>query len=64
MAPDATKPPTATQDPPAKKEVPKTMDIVLATLPLPAQVILQARAPRPQKQRPLNLVKPLPKERL
>ena len=37
MAPDATKPPTAPQDPTKDKEAPK-MEIVLVTLPLPAKV--------------------------
>ena len=36
MAPDATKPPTAPQDPTKDKEAPK-MEIVLVTLPLPAK---------------------------
>ena len=37
VAPDATKPPAAPQDPPKEKEVPFTMEIVLATLPLPVK---------------------------
>ena len=35
VAPDATKPSTVPHDPPKEKEVPSTMEIVLATLPLP-----------------------------
>ena len=37
VASDATKPPTATQDLSTEKEVPKRMEIVLATPPLPAK---------------------------
>ena len=37
VAPDATKPSAAPQDPPIKKEAPKKMEIVLATLPVPAK---------------------------
>ena len=36
MAPDAMKPPTTSQDPPVEEEAFKTMEIVLASLPLPA----------------------------
>ena len=43
MAPDATKPPTVTQDHPAEKEVPNKMEIVLATPPLPAKVDLTSK---------------------
>ena len=38
VAPDATKPSAAPQDPPIKKEAPKKMEIVLPILPLPAKV--------------------------
>ena len=37
VATDAMKPPTITQDPPAEKEAPKKMEIVLASLPLLAK---------------------------
>ena len=37
VAPDAMKPPTTAQDPPAEKEAPKTMEIILATMPLSAK---------------------------
>ena len=45
MAPDATKPSTATQDPLAEKEVFNKMEIVLATLPLPTKVDLASKGP-------------------
>ena len=35
VAPDAMQPPTTSQDPPVEKEASKTMEIVLASLPLP-----------------------------
>ena len=37
VAPDVTKPSAIPQDPPKEKEVPSTMEIVLATLPLLVQ---------------------------
>ena len=37
VAPDATKPSTALQDPSKEKEVPPRMEIVLATLPMPTK---------------------------
>ena len=37
VAPDAMKPPTTAQDPSVEKEAPKTMEIILATMPLPAK---------------------------
>ena len=37
MAPDTTKPPTVPQDPLKKNKVPPRMEIVLATLPVPAK---------------------------
>ena len=43
VAPDATKPLSVPQDPPKEKEVPSTMEIVLATLPLPAQGDLKSK---------------------
>ena len=43
MALDATKLLTAPQDPPKEKEVPSTMKIVLATLPLPAKGDLKSK---------------------
>ena len=46
MASDAAKPPTVTQDPPAEKEAPKTMKIVLASLPFPAKDDLASKGPR------------------
>ena len=43
MAPNATKPPAVPQDPPKEKEVPSTIEIVLATLPLAAQGDLKSK---------------------
>ena len=43
MAPDATKPSAVPQDPHKKKEVPSKMEIVLATLPLPAKGDLKSK---------------------
>ena len=45
VAPDAMKPPTVTQDPPAEKETPKKMEVALATLPLPAQADPASKGP-------------------
>ena len=39
------KPSASTQDPPAEKEAPKKMEIVLATLPLPAKVDPASKGP-------------------
>ena len=39
------KPQTATQDPSIEKEVPKKMEIVLTTLPLPAKVDPASKGP-------------------
>ena len=46
VAPDATKPSAAIQDPPTKKEVPNKMEIVLATLPLPTKVDPASKGPK------------------
>ena len=43
MTLDATKPPATPQDPPKEKEVPSIMEIVLATLPLPAKDDLKSK---------------------
>ena len=45
MALDARKPPTVTQDPPAEKETPKKMEIVLTTLPLLAKANPASKGP-------------------
>jgi len=45
IAPDTMKPPTITQDPPAGKEAPKKMEIVLATLPLPTKTDPASKGP-------------------
>ena len=64
VAPDATKPSAAIQDPPPRKKFPRRWRLSWLLFPSLPRLILQARAPRAQKQRPLNLTKPLPKERL
>ena len=64
VAPDATKPSAAIQDPPPRKKFPTRWRLSWLLFPSLPRLILQARAPRAQKQRPLNLTKPLPKERL
>ena len=45
VAPDATKPPTTTQDPLAEKEASNKTEIVLAILPLPAKDELASKGP-------------------
>ena len=46
VAPDATKPPTASQDLPVKKKVPTRMEIVLATLLVPTKGDLASKGPK------------------
>jgi len=55
------KPPTATQDPSAEKEVPKNMEIVLSTLPLPAKVDPASKGLEASEAQP---IKALPKEKI
>ena len=43
VASDATKPPVVSQDPPKEKEVPSTMEVVIATLLLPAKGDLKSK---------------------
>ena len=45
MAPDAIKPLAAPQDPSKEKEVSSKMEIVLATLPVPAKKDLKGKGP-------------------
>ena len=49
MAPDALNPPTTSQDPPIEKEASKTMEIVLASLPLPAKFDPASKGPKVSK---------------
>ena len=56
VAPNAMKPPSTSQDPPIKKEESKTMEIVLASLPMLANLTLRAKALRSRK---LQLLSPL-----
>ena len=46
VAPDATKPSVVPQDPHKEKEVPPRLEIVLATLPMPAKGDLQGKGPK------------------
>ena len=46
VVPDAVKPPVVTQDPHANKEASKKMEIILATLPLPAKVDPASKGPK------------------
>ena len=64
MAPDAIKPPTVTQDLPAEKEAPKTMEIVLASLTLPVKVDPTSIGPEASKAASTQTVKASPKEKL
>ena len=63
VAPDATKPPTTPQDQPKEKKVPTSMEIVLATLPLPAKGDLKSKDSRsseavlPQSTKGKNCIK-------
>ena len=43
------KPPTTAQDSPIEKEASKTMEIVLASLPLPAKSDLASKGPEASK---------------
>ena len=56
VAPNAMKPPSTSQDPPIKNEESKTMEIVLASLPMLANLTLRAKALRSRK---LQLLSPL-----
>ena len=63
MAPNATKPPTVTQDPPAEKEAPKMMEIILASLPLPAKADPASKGPEVSEAASTQHVKARPKEK-
>ena len=58
------KPPTVTQDPPTKKEAPKKMEIILATLQLPAMADPTSKGIEASKATSTQLVKGPPKEKL
>jgi len=64
VAPDAIKPSTITQDPPTKKEAPKKMEIVLATLPLPTKIDPASKGPEAPKAASSQPNKAPPKEKL
>ena len=49
VAPDAMKPPTVTKDSHVEKKAPKKMEIVLATLPLPAKADPTSKGPEALK---------------
>ena len=64
MTPNATQPPAAPQDPPKEKEVPSTMEIVLATLPLPAKGDLKSKGPGSSEPTLSQSTKGPPKEKI
>ena len=64
VAPDAMKPPAVTQDPLAKKEAPKKMEVVLATLPLPAKVDPASKGPETSKAASIQPIHSLPKDKI
>ena len=64
VAPDAMKPPTVTQDPPAKKETPKKMEVALATLPLPAQADPASKGPEALEATSTHPVHGPPKDKI
>ena len=64
MAPNATKPLAVPQDPPKEKEVPSTMEIVLATLPLPAQGDLKSKDLESSEAALSHTTKGPPKEKI
>ena len=64
VAPDAMKPPIVTQDPPAEKEAPKTMEIVLASLPLPTNADPASKGLEVSEVTSTQHVKAPPKEKL
>ena len=64
VAPDAMKPPTPTQDPPIEKEASKTMEIILASLPLPAKSNLASKGPESSEATSTQPIKGPSKEKL
>ena len=64
MAPDATKPPTTTQDPPAEKKASNKMEIVLAILPLPPKADLASKGPEVSETTSTQPIKAPPEEKL
>ena len=58
------KTPTVTQDPLAEKEAPKKMEIVLATLPLPAKIDPASKGPKAPETAASQPNKAPPKEKL
>ena len=64
MALDATKPPVVPQDPLKEKEVPYTMEIVLATLPMPTKGDLKSKDSRSLEAALSQSTKAPPKEKI
>ena len=58
------KPPNLTQDPPTEKEASKTMEIVLASLSLPAKADLASKGPEASEATSTQPIKGPPKEKL
>ena len=63
MDPNATKPSTTTQDLPVEKEIPKKMEIVLATLPLVTKGDLASKGPKASEATSIQPIKAPPKEK-
>ena len=57
------KPPTLTQDPPTEKEAPKTMEIVLASLPLPAKSDPASKGPEASEAASTQPIRGPPKKK-
>ena len=64
VAPNATKPPVAPQDLPKEKEVPTKMEIVLATLPMPAKGDLTSKGLEASEATLTQSTKALAKEKI
>ena len=58
------KPPTVTQDPPVEKKAPKKMEVVLATLPLPAKADPASKGPEALEATSTHPVHGPPKDKI
>lgn len=64
VAPDTTQPPTSLKDPSKEKEASHNMEIVLATLPMPAKEDLKSKGLASLTVAPAQPAKPLAKDKL
>ena len=64
VTPNAMKLPTAPQDLPAEKEVPKRMEIIMAALPLPVKGDLASKDSEASKAASTQPIKAPPKEKI